>query len=71
MWMRSCAACKALLHKPRLCDSQRVVPVSEAKQPASVIETESFIFPGLIDLHESMIWIAKACNSPRPVADLV
>jgi hypothetical protein len=23
MWMRSCAACKALLHKPRLCDSVR------------------------------------------------
>jgi hypothetical protein len=23
MWMSSCAACKALLHKPRLCDSLR------------------------------------------------
>ena len=34
----------------------QVSPVSVSKQSASVVDTDSFIYPGLIDLHDHITW---------------
>lgn len=35
---------------------QQVSPGISQKQPASAVDTDSFIFPGLIDLHDHITW---------------
>jgi 5-methylthioadenosine/S-adenosylhomocysteine deaminase len=35
---------------------RQVGPLSPSKQPATVVDGDSFIFPGLIDLHDHITW---------------